>query len=98
MARRLAGRVLLFAALALIVMLLVGEMKALATTASGDPGHLLQRDQVAAVQRSVEARPEQAPDASPSSAVVLVFVGIVFMAALPPVYGVHVYQRTYHRY
>jgi hypothetical protein len=27
---------------------------------------------------------------------VLVFAGIVLMAALPPVYAVHVYQRTYH--
>jgi len=85
MARRLARRVLLFATLALIMMLLVGGMKALATTASEDPGHLLQQDQVAAVQRGVEGRPEQAPDASPSPAVVLVFAAIVIMAAPPPV-------------
>jgi len=29
--------------------------------------------------------------------VVLIFAGIVLMAALPPIHRVHVYHRSYHR-
>jgi hypothetical protein len=89
MAPHLARRVLLFATLALLMMLVVGEVKALATTASPDSGLVLRKDQVAAVQRGVEAEPEQPPDASPTAPVVIVFAGIVLLAVLPPVHGIH---------
>jgi hypothetical protein len=51
------------------------------------------RKKVAAPARDAA---DEAPGAIPTSNVVLVFAGIVLMAALPPVYAVHVYQRTYH--
>jgi hypothetical protein len=94
---RLAGRVLLFATLALIMMLLVGEMKALASATPADPAPILQRDQVAAVERAVETPAEGQGGTSPTPTVVLVFAGIVLMAALPPVNRVYVYHRPYHR-
>ena len=34
---------------------------------------------------------------APTPAVVLIFAGIVLMAALPPIHRVHVYHRSYHR-
>jgi hypothetical protein len=50
------------------------------------------------VERAIQAPAEEAPaDASPTPAVVLVFAGIVLMAALPPIHRVHVYHRSYHR-
>jgi hypothetical protein len=95
MAQRLARRVLFFATLALLTMLVAGELKALATTASQDSGLLLRNDQVAAVQRGVEAEPGHAPDASPTAPVVIVFAGIVLLAVLPPpVHGIYLYYRS----
>ena len=50
------------------------------------------------MERAIQAPAEKAPaDASPTPAVVLVFAGIVLMAALPPIHRVHVYLRSYHR-
>ncbi len=40
---------------------------------------------------------ETTTDATPTPAIVLVFAGIVLMAALPPIHRVHVYHRSYHR-
>jgi hypothetical protein len=78
---------------------LIGALSLLAPTGPADAAMLLERDQVAAVQRTVEApATEQTSDATPTPAVVLVFAGIVLMAALPPIHRVHVYHRSsYHR-
>ena len=90
---------LLLVALVAVTALLVGGLSLLAsTTAAGAAAPLLQRDQAAAVERAIQAPAEKAPaDASPTPAVVLVFAGIVLMAALPPIHRVHVYHRSYHR-
>ena len=87
---------LLLVALVAATALLVGGLSLLASTAPADAAQLLQRDQVAAVERAVEAPAEEASDTSPTPAVVLVFAGIVLMAALPPIHRVHVYHRSYH--
>jgi hypothetical protein len=52
---------------------------------------------VAAVERAIETPAEEASGTSPTPAVVLIFAGIVLMAALPPIHRVHVYHRSYHR-
>jgi hypothetical protein len=62
-----------------------------------DAAKLLERDQVAAVERAIETPAEEASGTSPTPAVVLIFAGIVLMAALPPIHRVHVYHRSYHR-
>jgi uncharacterized membrane protein len=101
MAIRIVTRLLLLLiALAAATTLIVGGMAALASTAPA-AGSVLQRDQVAEVRKNIDTSTrdaaDAAPGAAPTPAVVLVFAGIVLMAALPPVYGVHVYQRTYHQ-
>jgi formate hydrogenlyase subunit 3/multisubunit Na+/H+ antiporter MnhD subunit len=73
--------ILLLVVLAAATALMIGGLSLLASTTPADAAQLLQRDQVAAVER----------------AVVLVFAGIVLMAALPPIHRVHVYHRSYHR-
>jgi hypothetical protein len=98
MATRIVSRlILLLVALAAATTLVVGGLSVLASATSADAATVLQRDQVAAVERSVEATAEEPADSSPTPAVVLVFAGIVVMAALPPVHRVHVYHRGYHR-
>jgi hypothetical protein len=90
--------ILLLVALAAATALMVGGLSVVASTAAADAAPLFQRDQAAAVKRAVEAPAEQAPaDPSPTPVVVLVFAGIVLMAALPPTHRVHVYHRSYHR-
>jgi len=89
--------VLLLVVLAAATALMVGGLSLLAANAPADAAQLLQRDQVAAVERAVEAPAEETPGTSPTQAVVLVFAGIVLMAALPPIHRVHVYHRSYHR-
>jgi hypothetical protein len=89
--------VLLLVVLAAATALVVGGLSLLASTTPADAAQLLQRDQVAAVERGVETPAEEAPGTSPTPAVVLVFAGIVLMAALPPIHRVHVYHRSYHR-
>ena len=89
--------ILLLVVLAAATALMVGGLSLLASTTPADAAQLLQRDQVAAVERVVEAPAEEAPGTSPTPAVVLVFAGIVLMAALPPIHRVHVYHRSYHR-
>ena len=91
--------VLLLVVLAAATALMVGGLSLLASTAPADAAMLLERDQVAAVQRTVEApATEQTSDTTPTPAVVLVVAGIVLMAALPPIHRVHVYHRSsYHR-
>ena len=95
--RILSRLILLLVALAAATALMVGGLSLLASTAPADTAQLLQRDQVAAVERAVEDPAEEASGTSPTPAVVLVFAGIVLMAALPPIHRVHVYHRSYHR-
>ena len=84
---------LLLVALAAATALMIGALSLLASTAPADAATLLDRDQVAAVQRTIEA-----PATEETPAIVLVFAGIVLMAALPPIHRVHVYHRSsYHR-
>jgi hypothetical protein len=91
---------LLLVALAAATALMIGGLSLLASTAPADAATLLEHDQAAAVVRSVEAQATEATettDATPTPAIVLVFAGIVLMAALPPIHRVHVYHRSYHR-
>jgi hypothetical protein len=88
--------ILLLVALAAATVVMVGGLSLLASTTPADASQL-QRDQVAAVKRAIETPAEQASDSSPTPAVVLVFAGIVLMAALPPIHRVHVHHRSYHR-
>jgi hypothetical protein len=101
MATRIIARLLLLVALAAATALMVGGLSVLASMAP-DPAPLVKRDQVAEVRKNIETSAQDAADraagATPTPAVVLVFAGMVLMAALPPVYGVHVIHRTYHRY
>jgi hypothetical protein len=96
---RFASRLLLLVAgLLLATTSVLGAPAALATpTKTGDT--LLDRDQAGAVERAVETGDgaASASSRSPTPAVVLVFAGIVLLAALPPVQHVHVYHRPYHR-
>jgi hypothetical protein len=82
---------LLLVALAAATVLLVGGLSMLASATPADAVSLTHRDQAAAVDPADEA------DSSPSPLVVLVFAGIVLMAALPPVHRVHVYHRSHYR-
>jgi hypothetical protein len=92
---RIVTRVaLLLVALAAAPALMVGGLTALASV---DATSLLQQDQVAAVEQAVEAPAEESSGPAPTPAVVLIFAGIVLMAALPPIHRVHVYHRSYHR-
>ena len=88
--------VLLLVALAAATVLLVGGLSRLASAAPADAVSFTRRDQAAAVERAAEAPVDEA-DGSPSPLVVLVFAGIVLMAALPPVHRVHVYHRSHYR-
>jgi hypothetical protein len=99
MIHRIVSRlVLLVVALAAVTTLVVAGLSLLASMAPDDAASFLHRDQVAAVERSVENHPAaEASGASPTPAVVLVLAGIVLMAALPPVSRVYVYHRPYHR-
>ena len=102
---RIVSRVtMLLVALAAATALMIGALSLLASTAPADAATLLERDQVAVVQRTIEAPATEAPaaedtsDATPTPAIVLVFAGIVLMAALPPIHRVHIYHRSsYHR-
>jgi hypothetical protein len=95
--RTVSRLVLLLAALAVATGLIVGGLSMLASATPADPAPLLQRDQVAAVERAVESPAEGQRGDSPTPTVVLVVAGIVLLAALPPVQRVHVYHRPYHR-
>ena len=86
--------ILLLVALAAATALMVG---ALSVLNPDDAAKLLERDQVAAVERAIETPAEEASGTSPTPAVVLIFAGIVLMAALPPIHRVHVYHRGYHQ-
>jgi hypothetical protein len=98
MITRIVSRlILLLVALAAATALVVGGLSVLASTAPAGAAPMLQRDQVAAVERAIEAPAEEPAGTSPTPAVVLVFAGIVLMAALPPIHRVHVYHRSYHR-
>ena len=95
--RIVARLILLLVALAAATTLVVGGLSVLASGAPDSAAPMLQQDQVAAVQRAVEAPAEEPTGTSPTPAVVLVFAGIVLMAALPPIHRVHVYHRSYYR-
>jgi hypothetical protein len=91
---------LLLVALAAATALMIGGLSLLASTAPVDAATLLEHDQAAAVVKSVETpatETTETTDATPTPAIVLVFAGIVLMAALPPIHRVHVYHRSYHR-
>jgi hypothetical protein len=94
---------LLLVVLAAATALMIGGLSLLASTAPADAATLLEHDQVAAVERAIEApatestESTESTDATPTPAIVLVFAGIVLMAALPPIHRVHVYHRSYHR-
>jgi hypothetical protein len=89
---------LLLVALAAATALMLGALSLLASTAPAGAATILEHDQVAAVERAIEAPAvETTTDATPTPAIVLVFAGIVLMAALPPIHRVHVYHRSYHR-
>jgi hypothetical protein len=96
MTTRIVTRLLLLlVAVAAATALVVGGLSVLASTAPAAAAPVLERDQVAAVQRAVETPAEEPTGTSPTPAVVLVFAGIVLMAALPPIHRVHVYHRSY---
>ena len=89
---------LLLVALAAATALMIGGLSLLASTVPADAATLLEHDHVAAVERTIEdPAAAEAADATPTPAIVLVFAGIVLMAALPPIHRVHVYHRSYHR-
>ena len=100
MAIRIASRlVLVLAGLALATALVLGALSVLASSTPAEAAPLLERDHVAAVERAIEAPVDsEAADTTPTPAVVLVFAGIVLLAALPPAHRIHVYHRSsYHR-
>jgi hypothetical protein len=88
--------VLLLVALAAATALVVGGLSVLASTAPAAATPLLHRDQAAAVERAIETPAEEPAGGSPTPIVVLVFAGLVLMAALPPVHRVHVYYRSHY--
>jgi hypothetical protein len=88
---------LLLVALAAATALLVGGLAVMASTAPVDAGSLLEQDQVATVEQAIETPAEESSRPATTPAVVLIFAGIVLMAALPPIHRVHVYHRPYHR-
>jgi hypothetical protein len=99
MATRIITRLLLLLiALAAATALMVGGLSVLASM-TPDAAALLRPDQAAELRKDIgsSARDaaEEAPGATPTPTVVLVFAGMVLMAALPPVYRIHVYG-TYH--
>jgi len=95
--RIMSRLILLLVVLTAATAVMVGGLSLLASATSADAAPLLQRDQVAEVRQAIEAPAERSSDSSPTPAVVLVFAGIVLMAALPPIHRVHVYHRSYHR-
>jgi hypothetical protein len=109
MARIITRPLLLLIALAAATALMVGGLAALASITPDAAAPRLERNQVVELRKSIEASvnrkvgasaqdpADDASGATPTPTVVLVFAGIVLMAALPPVYAVHVYQRPYHQ-
>jgi hypothetical protein len=89
--------ILLLVVLTAATAVMVGALSLLTSATSADAAPLLQRDQVAEVEQAIEAPADKGSDSSPTPAVVLVFAGIVLMAALPPIHRVDVYHRSYHR-
>jgi hypothetical protein len=91
--------VLLLGGLALATALVVGALSLLASTSPVEAAPVLERDQAAGVQRVVEApvEDEAATGDSATPGVVLVFAGIVLLAALAPAHRVYVYHRSHYR-
>jgi hypothetical protein len=89
--------ILLLVALAAATALVVGGLSVLASAGGADAAPLLHRDQAAMVKQAIETPAEEPASGSPTPLVVLVFAGIVLMAALPPVHRVHVYYRSHYR-
>jgi hypothetical protein len=99
MATRIITRLLLLLiALAAATALLVGGLSVLASMAP-DSGTLPKPDQAAELRKDIGSSARDAADeaagATSTPTVVLVFAGVVLMAALPPVHRVYVYG-TYH--
>jgi hypothetical protein len=97
---RIAFRlILLLGGLALATALIVGALSVLTSGAPAEATEL-GGNQVAAVERAIEAPAdgEAAAEPTPTSAIGLVFAGIVLLAVLPPAHRVYVYHRSsYHR-
>ena len=89
---------LLLVALAAATAVMIGGLSLLASATPAGAVTALEHDQVAAVERAIEDPATETSEATPPTpAIVLVFAGIVLMAALPPIHRVHVYHRSYHR-
>jgi hypothetical protein len=88
---------LLLVALAAATAVMIGGLSLLASATPAGAVTALEHDQVAAVERAIEDPATETSEATPTPAIVLVFAGIVLMAALPPIHRVHVYHRSYHR-
>jgi hypothetical protein len=91
--------VLVLATLVLATTLVVGAPSMLASTVPTGVTPLLERDHVSDVKHATKAPvdAEQAPAGSATPVVVLVFAGIVLLAALPSTHRVHLHHRSYHR-
>jgi hypothetical protein len=96
MAIRVVTRLLLLlAGLGLATALVVGALSVLASQTPATASPILERDHPVTVERAVE--PDEARDTSSTPAVVLVFAGIVILAALPPAHRVYVHHRSHDR-
>ena len=99
MARTISKLLLLLLALAAATALMVGGLAVLASMAPDEAVALPKPNQAAELRKDIGASApdaaDEAPGATPTPTVVPVFAGIVLMAALPPVYRVHVYG-SYH--
>jgi hypothetical protein len=101
MATRIISKLLLLlVALAAATALMVGGLSVLASIVPDDAAAVPKYDQAVDLKKDIENKArgaaDEAADATPTPPVVLVFAGIVLMAALPPVYRVHVYHGSYH--
>jgi hypothetical protein len=85
---------LLLLSLAAATAILVGGLSLLASVEPAGVAPLMAHDSVAMMEEATMARPEVPTDATPTPRAVLVFAGIVFLAALPPIQRIHVYHRS----
>ena len=99
MARIISRVLLLLLAPAAATALMVGGLSLLASMAPDPAVALPKPDQAAELRKDIGSSAldaaDGAPGATPTPTVALVLGGIVLMAALQPVYRIHVYG-TYH--
>jgi hypothetical protein len=96
--RTVSRLTLLVVALAAATALVVGGLSLLATAAPAGAATLVERDQAAEVERAVEAPAGEAAGAARPPVVVLIFAGIVLLAAVQPIYRVPVYHGPRHHH